>query len=177
MIAVPKEGEHFTEFYILGAEGKAADYPTSFALNTPQWVTVGVGNHQNRNVTYTVEAQAVNQTFDPATNTSTIDRMQLLNRYQVTLAQNTTDEQKLTFTVHKPGYNEIQFLLFNDGPRRFGDRAGAERPERPRPAPLDQDQIKAKQPPKRGDDRGFRSPIPHPFLYSLFSIKSWSTEP
>jgi uncharacterized membrane protein len=114
VIAVPKEGEHFTEFYILGAEGKAADYPTSFALNTPQWVTVGVGNHEYRNVTYTVEAQAVNQSFDPATNTSTIDRMQVLNRYQVTLAQNTTDEQKLTFTVQKPGYNEIQFLLFNE---------------------------------------------------------------
>ena len=114
VIAVPKEGEHFSEFYILGAEGKAADYPTSFALNTPQWVTVGVGNHEYRNVTYTVEAQAVSQSFDPATNTSTIDRMQLLNRYQVTLAQNTTDEQKLTFTVPKPGYNEIQFLLFNE---------------------------------------------------------------
>lgn len=36
VIAVPKEGEHFSEFYILGAEGKAADYPTSFPLNTPQ---------------------------------------------------------------------------------------------------------------------------------------------
>ena len=114
VIAAPKEGEHFSEFYILGAEGKAADYPTSFALNTSQWVTVGVGNHEYRNVTYTVEAQAVNQSFDPATNTSTIDRMRLLNRYQVTLAHNTTDEQKLTFTVPEPGYNQIQFLLFNE---------------------------------------------------------------
>lgn len=114
VIAVPKEGEHFSEFYILGAEGKAADYPTSFPLNTPQWVTVGVGNHEYRNVSYTVEAQAVNQTFDPATNTSTIDRMQLLNSYQVTLAHNTTDEHRLTFTVAEPGYNQIQFLLFNE---------------------------------------------------------------
>ena len=28
VIAVPKEGEHFSEFYVLGANGKAADYPT-----------------------------------------------------------------------------------------------------------------------------------------------------
>ena len=110
VIAVPKEGEHFSEFYILGAEGKSADYPTSFALNTPQWVTVGVGNHEYRNVTYTVETHAVNQSLDPATNTSTIDRMRLLDRYQVTLAHNTTDEHRVTFTVTEPGYNQIQFL-------------------------------------------------------------------
>lgn len=114
MIAIPKEGEHFNEFYILGAEGKAADYPTSFPLNTPQKVTVGVGNHEYQNVTYTIEAQAVNQSFDPATNTSTIDRMHLLDRSQVTLAHNTTAEHRMTFTVPDPGYNQVQFLLFNE---------------------------------------------------------------
>lgn len=60
------------------------------------------------------QAQAVNQSFDPVINTSTIDRMHLLNRYQVTLAHNTTDEHRMTFTVSEPGYNQVQFLLFNE---------------------------------------------------------------
>ena len=114
VIAVPKEGEHFTEFYILGAEGKAADYPTAFAPNTSQWVTVGVCNHEYRNVTYTVETHAVNQTYDLSTNTSTIDRMDLLDRYSVTLPHNQTGERRVDFVVPDAGYNKLQFLLFNE---------------------------------------------------------------
>ncbi|MEN6342158.1 MAG: DUF1616 domain-containing protein, partial [Methanospirillum sp.] len=105
VIAVPKEGEHFTEFYVLGANGKAADYPTVFAANSSQWVTLGIGNHEYRDVSYTVETRALNQTFDPATNTSTIDRETLLGSYRVTVPNNQTDEHRVTFTVPDTGYN------------------------------------------------------------------------
>lgn len=114
VIAVPKEGEKFSEFFILGANGKAADYPTSFAATTPQWVTVGVGNHEYRNVTYTVETHAVNQTFDTVTNTSSMDRMVLLDSYRVTLPHNQTDQRRVNFTVPDTGFNKIEFLLFNE---------------------------------------------------------------
>lgn len=114
VIAVPKEGERFTEFYILGAEGMAADFPTSFAANTPQWVWAGVTNQEHRDVTYTVEAHAFNQSFDTATNTSTVDRTALLNRYTVMLPHNATDERILNFTVPDSGFNKVQFLLFNE---------------------------------------------------------------
>ena len=114
VIAVPKEGEHFSEFYILGANGKAADYPTAFGAGTPQWVTVGVSNHEYRNVTYTVETHAFNQSFDPATNTSSIDRTALLDSYRVTIPHNQTVERRVNFTVPDTGYNKIEFLLFNE---------------------------------------------------------------
>lgn len=114
VIAVPKEGEHFSEFYVLGANGKAADYPTAFAPNTSQWVTLGVGNHEYRNVTYTVETHAFNQTFDPVTNTSRIDRTILLDSYRVTVPHNQTDEHRVTFTVPDTNYNKLEFLLFNE---------------------------------------------------------------
>ncbi len=114
VIAVPKEGEHFSEFYVLGANGKAADYPTSFASGTPEWVTVGVGNHEYRNVTYTVETHAFNQTFDPITNTSSIDRTTMLDSYRVTIPHNQTDEHRVNFTVPNANYNKIEFLLFNE---------------------------------------------------------------
>lgn len=114
VIAVPKEGEHFSEFYLLGANGKAADYPTAFGAGTPQWVTVGVSNHEYRNVTYTVETHAFNQSFDPATNTSSIDRTALLDSYRVTIPHNQTVERRVNFTVPDTGYNKIEFLLFNE---------------------------------------------------------------
>ncbi len=114
VIFVPKEGEHFTEFYLLGAEGKAADYPSTFGAGTPQWVTVGVSNHEYRDVAYTVETHAFNQTFDPVTNTSSIDRTVLLDSYSVTLLHNQTDERRVNFTVPDAGYNKLEFLLFNE---------------------------------------------------------------
>jgi uncharacterized membrane protein len=114
VVFVPKEGEHFSEFYLLGANGKAADYPTAFNATDPQWVTVGVSNHEYRDVAYTVETHAYNQTFDPATNTSRIDRTLLLDRYSVTLPHNQTDERRVDFTVPDAGYNKLEFLLFNE---------------------------------------------------------------
>lgn len=114
VIAVPKEGEKFTEFYILGENGMAADYPIRFNAGDPQSLLIGIGNHEYRDVTYTVETHLFDQTFDPETNRSVIHSMRLLDRFSVTLAHNTTEELSYTFTVDDPAYNRLQFLLFNE---------------------------------------------------------------
>ena len=48
VIATPKVGETFTEFYILGQEGKAADYPKELNTGQEGRVIVGVVNHEGR---------------------------------------------------------------------------------------------------------------------------------
>lgn len=114
VIAVPKEGEHFTEFYILGPGGKAADYPTDFAANSTQTLIVGVGNHEYREINYTVEALLLNQTFDARTNTSTIHAAEPLDRFTLTVPHNETREVVWNFSVPSPDYNRVEFLLFNE---------------------------------------------------------------
>ena len=114
VIAVPKEGEHFTEFYILGPGGKAADYPTNFPAGSTQSLIVGIGNHEYREIPYTVEVLALNQTFDTATNTSTVHAVEPLDRFVVTVPHNGTQELAWNFSVPSPGYNRIEFLLFNE---------------------------------------------------------------
>jgi uncharacterized membrane protein len=42
-VAFPKTGEKYTEFYMLGPQGKAVDYPTNFILNGHQIVSVQYG--------------------------------------------------------------------------------------------------------------------------------------
>jgi uncharacterized membrane protein len=116
VIVVPKEGEKFTEFYILGAQGKAADYPTDFAAGTPQTVIIGIGNHEYRNITYTVETLALNQVFDETTNQSTVVSAVPLERFTVTVPHNTTIEQPYTFSITDPSVNRLQFLLFETPP-------------------------------------------------------------
>ncbi|MBN2735192.1 MAG: DUF1616 domain-containing protein [Methanomicrobiaceae archaeon] len=114
VIVVPKEGEKFTEFYILGEKGMAADYPTKFYAGTSQNVTIGIGNHEYRDISYFVEVFAVNQIFNEETNTSSINEMSLLGREEVLVPENSTTEFDYTFSINDPKINKIQFLLFAD---------------------------------------------------------------
>ncbi|SAI88600.1 hypothetical protein MBBA_1748 [Methanoculleus bourgensis] len=114
VLAVPKEGEHFTEFYILGPGGKAADYPNDFGAGRNQTLIVGVGNHEYREVNYTVEALLLNQTFEARTNTSTIHAAEPLDRFTLTVPHNETKEVVWNFSVPSPDYNRVEFLLFNE---------------------------------------------------------------
>ena len=74
VVTTPKEGEKFTEFYILGLEGKAELYPTEFVLDDGTvalvryggkdtyrekesdygWVTLGIVNHEFAEASYKV---------------------------------------------------------------------------------------------------------------------------
>ncbi|HII76610.1 MAG TPA: DUF1616 domain-containing protein [Methanolinea sp.] len=114
VVVVPKEGEKFTEFYILGKEGKAADYPTDLRTGQPESIIIGVGNHEYRNVTYFVELHFVDQEFDPATNTSSVLSMERLLSFPVTLAHNTTYQAQHSFLVNSTSGNQLKFLLFRD---------------------------------------------------------------
>lgn len=114
VIVVPKEGEKFTEFYILGEKGKAADYPTDLHAGQAASVIIGIGNHEYRNVTYIVEMHSVDQEFDPVTNTSRVLSMERLVQFPVTLAHNTTYQEPHTFIVNSTRENQLKFLLFKD---------------------------------------------------------------
>ncbi|HOI13739.1 MAG TPA: DUF1616 domain-containing protein [Methanoculleus sp.] len=113
---VPKEGEKFTEFYILGPKGKAADYPTEFMAGTPQTVIIGIGNHEYRDITYTVETFAVESRFDAATNQTIVTSATLIDRFSIAVPHNQTVEQPYTFRIHDPDTNRIEFLLFAQTP-------------------------------------------------------------
>ncbi|KAF5042566.1 hypothetical protein DSECCO2_511270 [anaerobic digester metagenome] len=116
VIAVPKEGEKFTEFYVLGPRGKAADYPTEFMSGTPQTVIIGIGNHEYQDITYTVETYAVESRFNNATNQSRIFSATLLDRFSVTVPHNRTVEQPYSFQITDPDTNRLEFLLFKEEP-------------------------------------------------------------
>ena len=54
-VLTPKVGERFTEFYILGSEGKAADYPSKAILGQSGLVIVGIVNQEHEAIVYRVE--------------------------------------------------------------------------------------------------------------------------
>jgi uncharacterized membrane protein len=111
---VPKEGEPYTEFYILGQNKTAADYPDQIMPGEDYSMYVGVGNHENADLHYTVETWLLLTEFDSVTNSSRILTMDPSDRISFALAQNETTIFPYNFSVKKSGYNRMEFLLFKE---------------------------------------------------------------
>jgi uncharacterized membrane protein len=62
VVLVPKPSEHFTEFYLLGANDTLGNYTTNYTVGVPSPVTVGIINHEARDVTYELVVSANNST-------------------------------------------------------------------------------------------------------------------
>jgi uncharacterized membrane protein len=104
VIVSPKEGEHFTEFYILGSEGKADNYPTEYTLGQSGTVILGIVNHEYNPVNYTIELKLENKSLSLPENVK-----------HITLAHNETWKEPVTFTPAFEGKDmKLEFLLFNE---------------------------------------------------------------
>jgi uncharacterized membrane protein len=114
VIAVPKEGEKFTEFYILGEKKMAADYPDRVEIGQQYPMYVGIGNHEYRNISYTVETHLLMMNFDEATNESWISDSMLLDITPVFVPDNETVMYPYNLTIPRDGFNRVEFLLFNE---------------------------------------------------------------
>jgi uncharacterized membrane protein len=129
VIASPKESEHFSEFYILGEKRMADDYPNQIIAGLSYPMFVGVGNHEYRNMNYTIETWAMKTEFDNTTNTSVILAMDPLDHLSLVLSHNETVTIPYNLSVQGIDYNRVEFLLFNEtipGPDvQGGDRINA----------------------------------------------------
>lgn len=129
VVTVPREGEQFTEFFILGENRTTAYYPDKIIPEQDYPMYVGIGNHEYGDITYNVETWMLLTEFDNVTNKSRILAMDPNNRIQLTLAHNQTAIIPYNLSVQKSGYNRVEFLLFKDivyGPELTGtDRINA----------------------------------------------------
>jgi uncharacterized membrane protein len=55
VIATPKQGQEFTEFYILGLDGKAQGYPKEAIVGQPIYLIMGIVNQEHQTTSYRVE--------------------------------------------------------------------------------------------------------------------------
>lgn len=138
VIVTPKQGEKFTEFYILGEKGKASDYPTNLRVGQNATIIIGIANHEYRTVNYTVEIWLVNASYE--NNKTIIHHMYFFDRFSVTLNHTPINiegnwtpqwERRYTFHIDKPGRYKMWLLLFKDyvpplpsKPEKMKDYAG-----------------------------------------------------
>jgi uncharacterized membrane protein len=99
VIVTPKQGEKFTEFYILGPGGMAYDYPTLVGSGDISTVIMGIVN----------EYELVNYTMDIEFNNVTILEKEM------TLDHNETWEMPVSYVLDDPGDDQkLEFLLYKD---------------------------------------------------------------
>lgn len=135
VIAVPRQGEAFSEFYLLGPGGKATDYPNNITVGEEASVIVGIANHNYRTINYTVEVWLVNYTY--ADNTTTIHQLIYMDDFNVTLDHVPVDlegnyskqwETNYTFSSPVTGNFKLWFILLEDDPpypgNQYQDYAG-----------------------------------------------------
>jgi uncharacterized membrane protein len=102
LAAAPTGGEAYTALYILGPNGKAQDYPSQFRLGEEKSVIVGVSNHEQRAMDYTLVT-----TLNGNASSST------LSAESLHLANDETWERPVTIRPDRIGEDmQLSFLLY-----------------------------------------------------------------
>ncbi len=95
-------GETFTEFYVLGPDGKAEGYPRRLMVGEPSQVIVGVINHEGHTARYSVEVQAG------------VDR--LASEGPFALADGEKREDRVDIVLRRPAKQvKVEFVLIKEG--------------------------------------------------------------
>lgn len=86
-----------TEFYILGANESAADYPSNLSVGEEGTVTVGITNNEHREMSYRLVVESNESTF--------VSR-------EVTVPRGETWEDEVTFSFDSSGEKKVELLLY-----------------------------------------------------------------
>jgi uncharacterized membrane protein len=124
-VFTPRQGERFTEFYILGSNHLASDYPTNLSVGENATIILGVINHEDAFRYYSVEVWLSNQTTSYNTTTQMnetiyhhlwfMDKIDLsLPSLPINLEETTTSqwEYNYTFLINRTGSFKLVFLLY-----------------------------------------------------------------
>lgn len=117
IIVVPREGESFTEFYILGPTGMAEKYPRNMYLDQEEFLYIGVGNHEHERTNYTLvmtlDSRARNTTVESFDNVTVSRSFQ--PSMEISVGDGKTLKIPCNFSVLEAGAFKLRFLLFRDG--------------------------------------------------------------
>lgn len=113
LFATPGQGEAYTELYVLNATD--SDYPQNMTVNESEQLQIGISNHEQRSVDYTLisELQRVNRTDSQLRVT---DR-QRLNQYSASVNPNQTWEREDQLRPQLKGNRlRLIYYLYHDSP-------------------------------------------------------------
>ena len=140
ILVTPREGESFTELYILGSGGKACNYSTDILVGEESSLIIGLVNHEHKVINYTIEIWLVN--YSIVNENISINHLYFMDSISVTLDSIPVDiegnwtpqwERVYNFSINQSGNYKIWFLLFKEPvspPVEMEEYAGTDYEER-----------------------------------------------
>ncbi len=118
LIPFSVEGEHFSEFYVLGPGHIAEDYPFNVEEGGKYSVYLGVDNHMASSIFYNVQVKFRNQNEPPPNSTTgTPSPLPTLYEYNIFLEDESNWETLLTFSFSgisfSGNYCKVESLVIN----------------------------------------------------------------
>jgi len=108
-MATPKQGEGFTEFYILAIDGKAEGYPKQVVLGQPVELIIGIVNHEHAVTSYRVSIRMNNGVEDKEIETRALADEEKWEEIVSVVPQGVGVEQRVEFWLYKNGEAEPYF--------------------------------------------------------------------
>ncbi len=93
----PTEAGNYTEFYLLGENGKASDYPTNLTLGQIGNLSIGIVNHEISTTDYQIKI---------------FEDTKILKEGKITLEKNEKMEIPFEFRANTLGQHKIVFNLY-----------------------------------------------------------------
>jgi uncharacterized membrane protein len=106
-------GEKLTEFYILGLDGKAENYPTELKVGEEGKVILGIVNHERQSTSYKVEIWIDGRQAKLRIGGEDRDEI------NIELENEGKWEQKVGFVPQKAGRQKVEFVLYKEGDAYF----------------------------------------------------------
>lgn len=97
-LVYPPQGEKFTEFYILGSNGKTSNYPTNLTIGENKSIIIGISNHEYTKTDYRLIIQLNGN---------------MIKEENITLSNNEKWEKSFPFVVSRAFEKQkLEFLLY-----------------------------------------------------------------
>lgn len=132
VVITPKIGEKFTEFYILGSDRIADEYPRNLTVNENASIIIGIANHEYKTINYTIEVWLVNQTYhiNESINETRVsyNHMWFIDKLTITLNHTPIDIEKpwtsqweipYNISINKTGNFKLAFLLYKSETQNY----------------------------------------------------------
>jgi len=121
-VALPKDGERYTELYLLSEDPESGDftangYPTNFTTGESRDLYVGIGNREAETTTYTVVVKL--QRLETSDGERTVVEETTLNRFEATVEPGRREQIRRTITPDSAVTGDdlrLAFLLYEGPP-------------------------------------------------------------
>ncbi len=126
-LITPRQGEQFTEFYILGENGMLDDYPQQLNEGENGTVIIGIANHEYQQMNYTIEIWLSEEEtiYNTTTeqNKTIYEHLYYYDNLTVSLPHTDADIEKdwqeqwetpYSFSINQTGTYNLYFLLYTD---------------------------------------------------------------